>query len=144
MIKVFSQNKGISRLSYINALLEINDLQYAVENSYENLIKYQMFKPGEIQEHKWGKLNEYQQYRTRYLKDKEKKDYLNSLLDRELTRSELKAVAKTLNLKDNYYNYYSIDKIIEWLHVQGYCVEVIEPKYKNHGKKYKIGKPTDF
>ena len=140
MIKVFSQNKGISRLSYINALLEINDLQYAVENSYENLIKYQMFKPGEIQEHKWGKLNEYQQYRTRYLKDKEKKDYLNSLLDRELTRSELKAIAQQFQLWNDKRHLYNLEQVINWLLEQGYQVKIIEPKYKNHGKKYIIEK----
>ena len=89
-------------------------------------------------------MQDLQDERDLELKEKEKEECLNSLLDRELTRNSLKAIAKNLNLKDNYYNYYSVNKIIEWLHVQGYCVEVIEPKYKNHGKKYKIGKPTDF
>ena len=132
MIKVFSQNKGISRLSYINALLEINDLQYAVEHSYENLIKYQMFKPGEIQEHKWGKLNEYQQYRTRYLKDKEKKDYLNSLLDRELTRSELKAIAEHFQLWNDKRHLYNLKEIINWLHDHNFTVETIPPVKKKN------------
>ena len=140
MIKVFNKNNGISQLSYINALLEINDLKYAVEHSYENLIKYQMFKPGEIQEHKWGKLNEYQQYRTRYLKDKEKKDYLNSLLDRELTRSELKAIAEQFQLWNDKRHLYNLEQVINWLLEQGYQVKIIEPKYKNHGKKYIIEK----
>ena len=99
-----------------------------------------MFKPGEIQEHKWGKLNEYQQYRTRYLKDKEKKDYLNSLLDRELTRSELKAIAEQFQLWNDKRHLYNLEQVINWLLEQGYQVKIIEPKYKNHGKKYIIEK----
>ena len=131
-------------LSYTNTLINIVYLQYAVRNSYYHLIKYQMFKEGEISEDKWYKLQDLQSIRESQLKEKEKEECLNSLLDRELTRSELKAIAKNLNLKDNYYNYYSVNKIIEWLQVQGYQVEVIQPKYKGKSVKYICRISTDF
>ena len=142
MIKSFAKNKKVSMLSYTNTLINIVYLQYAVKHSYYHLIKYQMFKDGEIAEDKWCKLQDLQDERDLELKDKEKEECLNSLLNRELTRKELKAIAQQLNLRDNQRNHYSVNKIIEWLHEQGYCVDVIEPKYKNYGKKYKIGKPT--
>ena len=71
-------------------------------------------------------------------------NHTNSSRCKTLTRNSLKAVAKTLNLKDNYYNYYSVNKIIEWLQVQGYQVEVIQPKYKGKSIKYICRISTDF
>ena len=99
-----------------------------------------MCKEGEISEEKWCKLQDLQDERDLKLKDKEKEECLNSLLDRELTRSELKAVAKQFQLWNDKRHLYNLEQVINWLLEQGYQVKIIEPKYKNHGKKYIIEK----
>lgn len=140
MIKSFAKNKKVSMLSYTNTLINIVNLQYAVKHSYYHLIKYQMFKEGEISEDKWCKLQDEQSIRESHLKDKEKEECLNSLLNRELTRSELKAIAKQFQLWNDKRHLYNLEQVINWLLEQGYQVKIIEPKYKNHGKKYIIEK----
>ena len=89
-------------------------------------------KEGEIAEDKWCKLQDLQDERESQLKEKEKEECLNSLLDRELTRSELKAIAQQFQLWNDKRHLYNLKEIINWLHDHNFTVETIPPVKKKN------------